>query len=482
MRRSRPHPTVVSLLLLGSAAYATALAGRFQFDDFYLIVNNPEMSGLSTAWRSLPVSLRPLTKLTLALNVSWHGLRPVGFHLVNVAIHLCSGVLLYRIAGSIQGWRSSGFSPAWLATAIFLLHPAQTDAVTYLSGRSTSLMTAWILLALWLALGARLGSRRALARRCAALFAFLAAVLSKETALVYPLLYLTWLVVIEDRPWRQALADAAPYAALSVVVFLGLFVHPRYHTLIVDAASRLPWKDAALSHVAAVVALLGVLVFPWRVNIDHALPTAHSLGDVWPQLCTLVAVILFVAWSARRSRVVLGGALWGFAALLPTQSLLVREDLIADRMLYLPMAGFSLALAGLLAHANAAVLRRWPKVRAAPVGPPIALAIAVILGVSTARRNLLYGSEAALWQDSVAKAPQNARAHHNLGYSYELAGELQPAVREYRIAIALEPDNTRYRDSLRIGLDKLTARDTDAGRVLSHPAPGGSKPQDLSHK
>lgn len=472
----RQHQTVVSLLLLGSAAYATALAGRFQFDDFHLIVNNPEMSGVSAAWHALPISLRPLTKLTLALNVSWHGLRPVGFHLVNVGLHLCSGIILFRIAGTIHGWRSSDVSPAWLAAAIFLLHPAQTDAVTYISGRSTTLMTACLLLAHWLALGARPEARHALAWRCASLVAFLAAVLSKETALVYPLLYLTWLVVLEDRPWPRALAGAAPYAALSVVVFVGLLVHPRYHPLIVDAASRLPWQDAALSHAGAVVALLGVLIGPWRVNIDHALPTAHSLDDVWPQVLGLLAVILFVAWSARHSRVVPGGALWGFAALLPTQSVLVREDLIADRMLYLPMAGFALAFVGLLTHVGAAVLRRWP--RAGPVGAPIALAMVLTLGVSTASRNLVYGSEAALWQDSVAKAPHNARAHHNLGYAYELAGDLQPAVREYRIAVALEPENARYRDSLSIGLDKLTARDTDAGRVPSDPAPGRSTAQD----
>ncbi len=448
-----PRPGV-SLLLLGLAAYATSFAGRFQFDDFYLIVNNAELAGLAAAWRSLFISLRPLTKLTLALNVSWHGLQPFGFHLVNLALHLFSGVLVYRIAMTVESPGASGFRPSWLATAIFLLHPAQTEAVTYISGRSTSLMTACLLLAHWLALRAEQPSR-ALLWRCASLSAFVAAVLAKEAALIYPLLYVIWLTVLEGRSWRQAMTRTAPYAALSSVLFLGLLVHPRYHALLLEAAHRLPWTEAVLSQARAVVALLGILVFPWRVAIDHALPVVHSLREAWLHLCILLAVVLLAVRGSRHSRTFGCGVLWGFAALLPTQSLLVRQDLTADRLLYLPMVGFSLAGADLLARLCAEGQRRLPK--AIALWPITLLAVSLALGVATARRNLLYRSEIALWKDSVAKAPHNARAHHNLGYAYELEGDFPAAVGEYRVALTLQPENERYQRSLEIGLRKIAA-------------------------
>lgn len=452
----------MSVLLLGSAAYATALIGRFQFDDFHLIVDNPEVASLGAAWSSLPVSLRPLTKLTLALNVSAHGFRPFGFHLVNLALHLCSTLLLYRLVEGIRSWKGSAFPAAWCAAAIFLLHPAQTEAVTYISGRSTGLMTACMLFALWLALRADVARERAAAWRTGSMVAFVAAIAAKESALVFPLLYLIWLLALENRPWRPTLAAVWPYVLMSAACVVAFVWHPRYHGLIVDAATRLPWNETALSHVSAVAALLGVVICPWRVNIDHALPVARSLGDVWPQILILVVALLVGVWSSRQSRVFAGGVIWGLAALLPTQSFLVRQDLIADRMLYLPLVGLSIAMADLMARASAAAPLRAP--RPAAMWRAAAVAVSLVLALFTVRRNLQYGSEVALWRDSVEKAPLNARAHHNLGYAYEQAGELEPAVREYRAAIALDPNTAGYRESLKIGLDKIMTADSGSAR------------------
>jgi len=245
----------------------------------------------------------------------------------------------------------------------------------------------------------------------------------------------------------------------SVVLLLW---HPRYRALIVDAAVRLPWKEGALSHVSAIASLLGVLVFPWRVNIDHALPAAHGLSDVWPQILILAVVLLAGLWCAWQSRVVAGGLMWGIVALLPTQSLLVRQDLISDRMLYLPLVGLSIAAADVAARASAIAAMRSP--RSATMCRATMVVVSVVLALFTARRNLQYRSEVALWRDSVEKSPLNARAHHNLGYAYELAGEVEPAVREYRAAVALDPDTAGYRKSLTIGLNKIMNGDGGSGR------------------
>jgi Tfp pilus assembly protein PilF len=118
------------------------------------------------------------------------------------------------------------------------------------------------------------------------------------------------------------------------------------------------------------------------------------------------------------------------------------------------MVGFSLAGADLLAVVCSAVERRFPK---AALWQVTVVVITAALGIATTQRNLVYRSEVALWSDSVAKAPQNPRGHHNLGYAYELNGNLPLAVQEYRIALSFQPGNARYLQSLKIAQGKVAA-------------------------
>jgi len=445
-----------TLLLLGMAAYSTAPGGRFQFDDFRLVVDNPQLSTPGALWHSLAVGLRPFTKLTLAANVWLHGLRPAGFHLVNLGLHLFSGVLLFRLLGRVPRLATGSARTAWFAAAIFLLHPAQTEAVTYVSGRSSCLMTACLLLAHWLAWRSERsegGSARRWSWRAASVGVFVLAVLAKEVGVIYPLLAVVWLRVLEGRTWRAVVDRVWPHVLAAAALLGALLSHPSYRRLIGDAFERLPWTETLFSQVRAVTRLIGIVVFPWRVNIDHALPRASRLGEVWPELLLLGLVVLIALASARRLPLFAGGLLWGLAALVPTNSLLVRQDLIADRLLYLPMVGFALALAVVLTRAASSLDRKGQR-----LAMIVALAVSLALGAATFHRNLLYWSETALWTDSVEKAPHNARAHHNLGYAYELEGDLDRALAEYRVAVDLAPETARYRRSLEIVQEKLAKR------------------------
>src|SRR5262245_29577230 len=121
-----------------AAAYANALTASFQFDDWNIIVRQVKVHGLAAWWHSMP-GIRPLLKLSFALNWSISP-SPVGFHLLNVVIHGANACLVYallkkRFASSIA-----------LTTALlFALHPVQTEAVTYVTGRSVSLSALFAL-------------------------------------------------------------------------------------------------------------------------------------------------------------------------------------------------------------------------------------------------------------------------------------------------------------------------------------------------
>jgi tetratricopeptide (TPR) repeat protein len=127
----------------------------------------------------------------------------------------------------------------------------------------------------------------------------------------------------------------------------------------------------------------------------------------------------------------MAGAAWITTALLPTHLLALRTEPVADRLLYLPMVGVAM-IAAALAEAVAERRGRW-------VIGAVAATLVVTLGGLTVARNIEYQSEVALWEDAARKAPQNPRAHVNLGYAWELAGAPDRAEREYRAALALQP-------------------------------------------
>ena len=146
-----PPALVLAAVAIG---YANALGASYQFDDWSVIVRDPRVQDLAAWWASMP-GIRPLLKLSYALNHE-SGLGVAGFHAVNVAIHAGNGLLALWLVRRLLG--GLAFAPAdagWtaLATAlIFVLHPVQTEAVTYASGRSTSLavffsfasLAAWV--------------------------------------------------------------------------------------------------------------------------------------------------------------------------------------------------------------------------------------------------------------------------------------------------------------------------------------------------
>ncbi|MBS1108604.1 MAG: hypothetical protein H6Q88_596, partial [Anaeromyxobacteraceae bacterium] len=131
----------VVLLVAVAAAWATSLAGTFQFDDWNVIVNEPRVASLGAWWGSMP-GIRPLLKLSFAMNQA-SGLGLAGFHAVNLAVHAASAllvlVLLRGVVERVQASRPDSGAAPLLGALLFALHPVQVEAVTYVSGRSSSL-------------------------------------------------------------------------------------------------------------------------------------------------------------------------------------------------------------------------------------------------------------------------------------------------------------------------------------------------------
>lgn len=448
---STPWRAFLLLATAATAAYLNSFAGTFQFDDWAVIVEDARVQSLA-AWRASMPGIRPLLKLSYAAN--WQsGFGLAGFHAFNLAVHIANACLAFALLGRLAARTRTavanhGAMVAPLAAAlIFALHPVQTEAVTYLSGRSASLATLFALASL-LACERTRDPAAPVAHRAgwwiASIALFLAGLGTKETVLVVPFALALLVLCDARRPvrLREALAAAAPHAIALIAAGIAAASLPRYWLLLESSFTARALGVNLLTQLHAVAYLLGQLVLPWRLNADPLLPLVTSWTASTAALALAYAAALALAAASLRRRPALAfGIFWFFLWLAPTNSLLPRLDLVNDRQLYAALIGPAW-LAGCLAArlaAAGATWRRAPRTALAAAGAVVLLA----LGALTTQRNSVYASETAFWSDAAAKSPDNPRAAANLGYALALAGRSTEAERQFRRALALDPQYTR---------------------------------------
>jgi protein O-mannosyl-transferase len=433
---SRTVIGVVALACVVLAAYLNAFAGVFQFDDYLVIADNPQVASLAAWWQHMP-GIRPLLKFTYAL-IEGSGSGLAGHHVFNIALHAANAGLVYvilrhllleRVAACLQPRSPMHVDAvAFGSAALFAAHPVASEAVTMISGRSTALMSFFMLLAIF----AHLRNRPLLA-----LLAFALALASKESAVILPLvLLLVDRVRQPERPWRVHLRQLLPQILLlaAALVLMGLSARYRQHFQ-VGLSTRAPF-DNLVTQSAALLYLLSRLAVFSGLNADPVLPVFAAWDGFWIMTTLLIGGLAVTAialwprapWSAA-------AILWFFLLVAPTNSLLARLDLANERQLYLSALGFfALAVAWL----DAVLPRR-------AVFWAVLAVLAGTLVFATQRRNEVYTSEARFWTDVVDKSPGNARAWNNLGLA--LAGEAwdSEAAAAYERAIALVPNDYKAR-------------------------------------
>jgi hypothetical protein len=458
---------MAALVILIGALWWPALDGSFQFDDYVVILDNPRVHSLAAWLHSMP-GIRPLLKLSYALDYSWSS-EPRGFRLVNVAIHAANaclvGALLWRRArrhGLVPG--AAVFATA-LATLVFALHPVQTEAVTYISGRSVSLAALCSLLSLacWLRGGDRHARPARLAWRGGALLVFIAAMGVRETAIVLPLALWLWNATepraasrqdnpssAGARPRTPASIDwrgLAPFFVLALLAVAVVLAWPPYRFLIDTSLSIRSIGTNLLTQAHALGYLALQLLRPWNMNADPAFAATLQLDAATGLLVLLWAGILAAGLALRRRYPsVAFGLLWFFLWLAPTNSLLARHDIVNDRQLYLALIGPAWLLGyGLALAAQRQLLATTAAVRRVflVVATLVVLALATLLATATMERNRVYATEVSFWEDVVRRTPENARAANNLGMAYAHACRDADATAQFRRAMRLQPDDHR---------------------------------------
>lgn len=446
----------MALCIVALIVYAGAFHGDFHYDDSLTILGNLHLSGWHTFIGHLDHMVRPVLYATFLLDRHLYGADPSGYHLLNLLLHLGSGLLVYRlVTGAVADERSS--VPFWTAL-LFLTHPIMTETVTYISGRASGLMSFFYLLALFFYVKASEAQDVPKTYRLylsGSVASFVLSLGSKETAMTFPLALLLWdLVISRLRGASLRAAVLSRHLAFWIVLLLAAgwaWSHPRYTALTEFSFNIRPFWDHLLSQVHTAIFSIQLLFSPWNQNFDHHLPEFRSLFQ-WPlplDLLLLAGMVATALFSWRRYPLVAFGLAWLFIQILPT-SLIPRNDLLSERNLYLPSIGLFLAIVALgswFTQWVTTLLARPGFVRFTVTG--MAVLFVIVLGAFTYQRNLLYQDRLFLWSDAVLKSPNKARPHNNLGYAYTLHGDWDRAIEEFRTAARLDPDFLLAQQNLR---------------------------------
>jgi protein O-mannosyl-transferase len=401
---------------------------------------------------------RPVTYFTFYLNRLISGDATSTYRLVNIAIHMGNGLLLFTLIRRLLRRDSISLLAAATAALLFIVHPLATESVTYITQRFESLATFFCLLALILYLKAHEATspRERWMLGTASVLATLFSMLSKETGVVTPiLLVLLNLLHLQDRPWAALRRAAAHLALLPLIPSLIAITHWVQTSgkltafTLVNITNKgndpYPLSDYLLTQVCAWISYLRLIILPIGQNFDHAYPLVTSPLDFRFIAALLITTGLIAgAWinyrrhSGRSAALILLGVLWYFGSLLPSSSIVPLPDLFSEHRSYLPSVGFFLALAAGLRL----LLKLASRMKeASGVLHTVGALVIVVLCVSTLLRNEALRNRESLWTDALAKGSNTARVWKGLGIVHFNSGRIEDSARSFEKALEVSPED-----------------------------------------
>lgn len=474
------------LVLIGILLYFYTLQYEFVFDDCIYLVNNPLFRDIQSfaypfdfhafANKSVQLGLdrdlstnlilRPVVYFTFYLNYALDGLNPRGYRAINILIHCTNAVLLFQLVWHLLQAKktstplsTSSIRLISLGSALlFLVHPLQTESVTYVVQRFTSFVTLFYLLTLWTYFLAysEPNPKKALYLRLASIVCLVIGMFSKEDTFTLPfvLVLLDWLVM--DTSFKMACKRAIPYFACLPIIpalivitchaqeFGNHVVTSAFNVAIAGDSADYIYRYA-ITQLSVVLSYLRLILIPTGLNLDRDYPlsTAFFQREVLVSLSIIVGIIVcswFYYKSRRhdvRSSLFFCSVLWFFITLCPSSSFAPLPDLMADHRSYLPSIGALLALVCIADMFRTEFLVH----REGRIAMNVFMATWIgTLSIATVARNYVWRTPVSLLKDTAEKSPHKWRPWSNLAAAYYDIDKPREAVDCLIKTLVLEPN------------------------------------------
>ncbi len=471
-KRSQTVITFFLIVLLSVAAYYNSFQVPFVFDDGAHIVNNRAIQLDNLAPHRVERFKKGLTKgralatFTFGVNYYLGQLDPFGYHLFNLIIHILTafGIYLFILItltiplprDSLDpeggGYEKIAYQVALGASLIFAVHPVNTQAVTYIVQRMTSMCALFYILSMLAYIkGRQTNGPPRLIWFAAGLLSAVLALSSKQNALTLPVfivLYEIYFFQKLDWDWIRKKWVLLAGLSLGIAAFILLMAliytnFTLFHHM-VDGYRTRPFNmwERLLTQFRVVTYYFSLLLYPnpSRLNLDYEFTISRSILSP-PTTLVCIVFILALIWLGfrlmKRRPVISFCILWFFGNLV-IESSIYPLDLVYEHRLYLPSLGF-LCIVVIFAVIG---IERLAKTKGSQTVLKI-VSLGLVLSVFTFwthKRNIVWHSVISILEDVVSKSPHNSRQHVNLGVAYSSARQLDKAIEQYKEGIRLDPN------------------------------------------
>lgn len=479
------------IIILAAAIYSNSFYASWHLDDYPAILGNYKIKNLSKSLYDVFFNPRGICDLSFAVNYYFKGADVFGFHIINFIIHIISAFMVYFLIKYTLNLQESKSTNKFnqlrnlplIGSLIFVAHPIQTQAVTYIAQRYTSLSTMFYLIALVLFIKARMnlinGNKRFLSKShipfyVCSFFCTLLAMKTKEIAVTIPFIFLLYDYMFLRKTAKSLMSSflyIVPFFVLVLipVIFRIYAVNPEF-TGIGEAIGR-SFKDTVkisrieyfLTSINVVLTYIRLLFFPVNQNIYHLYPISSSIFSNYTYISLLVhtAILILAISLFKVSRIISFGVFWFYITISVESSIIPIRDVIFEHRVYLPSVGFLFFIIGVVL-----LMEKRKNILYA-----LFLVLIAMFSILTYGRNYVWSDELTLWNDCLAKSKNNSKAyfnlgtfylnrkkydtssvyfkkalevdptyadvHNNLGFVYEKSGLTDMAVEEYRKAVKL---------------------------------------------
>ncbi len=452
---------VLVLILATTIVYFNSLKGSFQYDDITfqhrIWVSNLEeyekrvkifsFDNFSPKVLFLAISARPVVLFTLALNNTLNKNNPFGFHLLNLIFHVLTTILVFfilQLAFKISGQSpGNGISFALISSFVFAIHPVFTESVTYISSRSSELLTLFYLLGVWYFLQIfQQKNKRIFNVSIRVLLVFLCFYLSltsKIVAATFPVaLFLLFIFLICPKKYPDLFQKLTSVPILIIYFFLLvstlLFVTK---IPIIDNGKEIYGYFGYFCIQVKIIIFyyIKILLWPINLNVDVNYPFTKIQSDPKIVLAALIGLVLIIGTGLKGGKWGKICAGWFIFTLAPTSSILPVNDLAVEHRLYLPA---TLGICPLFALAVQSIPKKTRYI--------FLTLLLVSFAVLTTQRNKVWIDEFNLWQDTLKKSPSSPRPYTNLGKAYYEKDEIDLALKYFKKSVEISDflETTHY--------------------------------------
>ncbi|MCL0045387.1 tetratricopeptide repeat protein [Nitrospinaceae bacterium] len=446
---SRRVKALALICVCGVIIFFATVHSPFLYDDAHAIEDNPYIKNLSKFQQMVGVQNifnRSILLFTFSVNHAIGQLDVFGYHLINLMLHLCVGIILYFLTMELVAIENPALTLTFqrLPLAVSLIHifsPINVESIIYLSSRSSVLVTLFYLSSFYLFIRfvnskeKQKNKWKKVHYPIVILFLFYLGLGTKEIIVTLPIVAVLYLWLQSSTKNFHKFLPELGVILIPLIIYL-LYRYVQMGNLLViktDPYSHMIDRGLyILTQIKVVISYyLAKLIFPINLNFEPDIRLVSGFFD-WEWIGSLIiGVGIAIGIFYQKSILLKCAFIWALITILPTSSIIPLKQIATEHRTYLPGIGINMGL-GILFLRSASHRKVIPTL----------IILLIIYGFLTMERSLDYRSEINLWEDTVRKSPYKSMVHNNLGTAYLSKERLKEAQKSFEISSALSPSST----------------------------------------